>query len=140
MMKRTTFGEVVTIAAVIAFALIPLLIGLSLGQDDLVPVEGKKNRDKHKHVDPVTPAPAPHIEPEPDPNFVDVVPDVDIEKRPKPRPDAEPERHHVAPAKPVVIHKGSWSSWFGGVFFGIVVGLSAAWASTLASVRKWIGF
>lgn len=137
MMKRTTFGKVVTVAAVAAFALIPLLIGLSMGQDDLVPVEGRKNRDKHvKPVDPVTPAPAPHIEPEPDPEFTEVV---DIEKRPKPRPDAEPERHYVAPAKPVVIHKGSWSSWFGGVFFGIVVGLGAAWASTLASVRKWIG-
>ena len=135
-MKR--FTTVIWFAAVVAFALLPLMIGLSMGQDGIVPVEGKKNRDKHKHVepDPVTPAPAPHIEPEPDPNFTDVV---DIEKRPKPRPDAEPERHYVAPAKPVVIHKGSWSSWFGGVFFGIVVGLGAAWASTLAGVRKWIG-
>lgn len=134
-MKRTTIGEVVTAAAVIAFALIPLLIGLSLGQDELVPVEGKKNRDKHKHVEPVTPAPAPHIEPEPDPEFTEVV---DIEKRPKPRPQPD-SVEPVAPAKPVVIHKGSWSSWFGGVFFGIVLGLGSAWASTLAGVRKWIG-
>ncbi len=135
MMKRTTIGEVVTVAAVVAFALIPLLIGLSLGQDELVPVEGKKNRDKHKHVEPVTPAPAPHIEPGPDPEFTEVV---DIEKRPKPRPQPD-SVEPVTPAKPVVIHKGSWSSWFGGVFFGIVLGLGAAWASTLASVRKWIG-
>ena len=126
-------------------ALIGLMISVLLcslvahGQDDLVPVEGKKNRDKHKQVEPVTPAPAPHVEPEPDPNFVDVVPDVDIEKRPKPRPDVEPERHHVAPDKPVVIHKGSWASWFGGVWLGIVLGVAGAWASTLARVRKWIG-
>ena len=132
MMKR--IKTVIWFAAVVAFALLPLMIGLSMGQE---PVEGKKNRDKHKHVepDPVTPAPAPHIEPEPDPNFTDVV---DIEKRPKPRPQPDAVEP-VAPSKPVVIHKGSWSSWFGGVFFGIVLGLGAAWASTLASVRKWIG-
>lgn len=122
------------IMAAVTFVSFPLLVGVKA--QDPVPVEGKKNRDKHvKPVDPVTPAPAPHIEPEPDPNFTEVV---DIEKRPKPRP--QPDRvEPVAPSKPVVIHKGSWSSWFGGVFFGIVLGLSAAWASTLASVRKWIG-
>ena len=120
--------------AALAIALSLVLTGLLMGQE---PVEGKKNRDKHKHVepDPVTPAPAPHIEPEPDPEFTEVV---DIEKRPKPRPQPD-SVEPVTPAKPVVIHKGSWSSWFGGVFFGIVLGLGAAWASTLASVRKWIG-
>lgn len=116
-----------------------LLVGLSMGQE---PVEGKKNRDKHKHVEPVDPAtPAPpHIEPVPDPNFADVLPDQpDVEKRPK-KPERVDPVSPVGPAvKPVVIHKGSWSSWFGGLFFGIVVGVAGSWASTLVTVRKWIG-
>lgn len=136
-MKRTTFCEVVTIAAVVAFALLPLMIGLSMGQDGIVSVEGKKNRDKHKHVepDPVTPAPAPHIEPEPDPNFTDVV---DIEKRPKPRPQPDAVAP-VAPSKPVVIHKGSWSSWFGGLFVGIGLTFIGQALSHSLTVRKYLG-
>lgn len=135
-MKR--FTTVIWFAAVVAFALLPLMIGLSMGQDGIVPVEGKKNRDKHKHVepvDPVTPAPAPHIEPEPDPEFTEVM---DIEKRPKPRPQPD-SVEPVAPAKPVVIHKGSWSSWFGGLFVGIGLTFIGQALSHNLTVRKWIG-
>lgn len=134
MMKRITTA--IWLAAVIAFALLPLMIGLSMGQE---PVEGKKNRDKHKQVEPVTPAPAPHIEPEPDTNFTDVIPDQpDIEKKPKKPDRVEPERRPVAPVEPKIVYRGSWSSWFAGVFVGIVLGVVGSWLATMTSVVNWI--
>jgi hypothetical protein len=107
---------------------------------DVVPVEGKKNRDKHhRHDEPVTPAPL--VIPEPDPAF----PDVEIERRPK-RPDrVEPNavtpagpRTPIAPAAPVVIYRGGWSSWFSGVFMGLVIGIVGSWVASLINVGAWI--
>lgn len=126
------------IMAAVTFASLPLLVGIKA--QDPVPVEGKKNRDKHKHVEPVTPAPAPDIEPTPDPEFINVVPDP--AERPRPRPDrVEPERRPVtpvAPGKPIVIYRGGWSSWFGGVFCGLTLGIVGSWLASLANVGAWI--
>lgn len=122
-------------AMCISFGMLPLIVLVEA--QDPVPVEGK-HKDKRKHVEPVTPAPAPHIEPEPDPNFEVIVPDVE---RPRPKhPDrVEPDRRPVPPAKPVVIHQGSWFSWFGGVFVGVVLGFVSSWLATFAKLGTYVG-